>query len=120
MYRLTYNASQSALRHIVDYVGTELLYTSTCHKRTIGVAADYGIGLLTVHYLQGAFQARCLLLNTHFFSTGTCRKSTDINDSATFGNDLVGAFGYLSLCLLARTAIERVGCCIEYAHYHGL
>ena len=120
MYRLTYNAGQSAFRHIVDDVGTELLYASTCHKRTIGIDADYGIGLFAVHYLKGAFQARSLLLHAHHFSTVTCRERTDINDSATFGNDLVGAFGYLCLCLLARTAIERVGCCIQYAHYNGL
>ena len=53
VYRLTYYAGQSALRNIVDYVGTELFNASTCYKRTICIDADYGIGLLTAHNLKG-------------------------------------------------------------------
>ena len=119
MYRLTYNSGQSALRDIVDYVGSELLNASTCHKRTIGVDADHGIGLFTAHYLKGMLQACRLLLHAHNVGSGTCREGTDIDDAPAFGNDLVGAVGYLCLGLLARTAVERVGGGIEYAHNHG-
>ena len=107
MYRLTYNSGQTALRDIVDYVGSELLNASACHKRTIGVDADYGIGLFTAHYLKGMLQACRLLLHAHNVgSTRTCREGTDIDDAPAFGNDLVGTVGYLRFGLLARTAIE--------------
>ena len=68
--------------------------------------------------LKGTLEALCLLLHAHLLGTRTCGEGSHVYNLASFGNDLVGALGYLSLRLLAATRVERVGCGVQYAHNH--
>ena len=120
MYLLAHDARYTALRHIVDDVGTKLLYASASHERAVGVYRHDGIGLLAAHYLQGVLQTLGLLLKAHLVGTGACGERSHVDDASAFGYYLVGTIGYLCLRLLARTAVERVGRGVQYAHHQGL
>ena len=120
VYLLAYDARYAAFRHVVDDVGAELLHTSARHKRAVGVYRHDGVGLLAAHYLKGALQTLGFFLKAHLVGAGACGESAHVDDASALGDYLVGAVGYLSLGLLARSAVERVGRCVQYAHHHGL
>ena len=121
MYLLAHDARFAALRHIVDDVGTELLYASASHERAVGVYRHDGVGLLAAHYLQGVLQTLGLLLKAHLVgTTRACGERSHVDDASAFGYYLVGTIGYLCLGLLARSAVERIGRGVQYAHHQGL
>lgn len=77
-------------------------------------------GLLAAHYLQGVLQTLGLLLKAHLVGTVACGERAHVDDASAFGYYLVGTISYLCLRLLARTAVERVGRGVQYAHHQGL
>ena len=115
--RLVRHTGHPALAHVVDHVGTILLYSHARHIRTERVYRHHSVATMLLHNLQGKAQTAHLLRLAHLRSSRTGREGTHINQRTALGDDCLRTGGDGSLRLLTAARIERVGRHIHDAHH---
>ena len=109
------HARDATLAHVVDDVGSHLLYYHSCHVGTVGIDRENGLGLLAAHDGQGEAQAAHLLLR-YLHAAWAGGEATHVDHGAALLDDLVGTAGDALLGLYARPGEKRVGRAVEDSH----